>query len=118
MSSDHESDHESNVAEHRMRAGGLRLLRVSVLVLAFGLALNSAGVFYTFKLNDDRVEQINAERHRNVVAGCLRDSGQNARIIGFLEDVSTNPSTLADARRHFPVLSRSECERVARSAIE
>jgi hypothetical protein len=99
------------------RAGGLRTIRIALVLIAFGVMLNTVGVVVSFVLNADRVDQINDERLRNTQSSCERESGQNAAIMSFLRQRHASGDTLKDAEKFFPVRKPGECVRVARRQV-
>jgi hypothetical protein len=62
------------------RAGGLRFLRVIVLLMCFGIALNSAGVYVTWRLN-----------HKSVVSLCELRSDLERRVASSKQFLRDNP---------------------------
>jgi hypothetical protein len=84
-----------------------RVMSALALVLAAGSMFLSARLF----------AQVQQERERSVVAGCLRDSAQSAAIIQFLGDVGSRKETLALARVLFPVLTEEQCRARGRDSV-
>lgn len=102
----------------RPRADGLLILRRVLLANSLAIVVLTGLLVWVFILNGDRVDQINHERQRNTAAGCKLSSQQNQAIIGFLETGGARASTIALARKSFPVLSNDECEETARARVD
>lgn len=103
------------------RAAGLRLIRLALVAVAVGTVINTAGMvglfIYGSSRNADRVDQINAERTRNTVVVCERESGQNGAIMAFLRQRHARGEVLKDAEKFFPVRKPGECAQVARRQV-
>jgi hypothetical protein len=93
-----------------IRAGGLRLIRIVLVCLAFGVILNTAGVVTTFVLNGDRVDQINRERTRNIVRACEETNARNAAALAELDALLADRS--ADATPRQVARSRANTKRL------
>jgi hypothetical protein len=80
---------------------------------AFALLLASASILLSAWL----FTRVQNERSTSVVTACVRDSNQSRAIIAFLDELGSRPKTLDKAREFFPVLSREQCEKRARSLV-
>jgi hypothetical protein len=69
------------------RAGGLRTIRIVLVLVACGVCMNTAGVVTTFVLNSDRVDQINQERFTNVERNCLDVNARHDRAVRTVEGI-------------------------------
>jgi hypothetical protein len=64
----------------------------------------------------DNTRRIDAERRRNVVAGCRLARKQNRAIVTFLRDLDARPETIARARVLFPTDTDCVADAVRRVA--
>ncbi len=110
------------------RAGGLRLIRIVLVCLALGVALNTAGIVTTLFLNGDRVDQINAERVRNIVRSCEETNARNAAGIRELDVLlagrsdGASPAQVEHSRRNTrrlidAIVPVRDCAALARSQV-
>jgi hypothetical protein len=67
------------------RANGLRLIRIVLVCLCFGVIMNTAGIVTTFVFNADRVDQINQERAANILRTCEDVNARNAAAVRELD---------------------------------
>lgn len=67
------------------RAGGLRLIRLVLVAVAFGTMINTSGGVVLFLLNSDRVDQINEERARNARLSCEDVNARNTAALRELD---------------------------------
>lgn len=89
-----------------------------VALLAVAVAVSVAMSTLAFVASARRVDQINAERVRNTIAGCVQTSRQNQAILDFLIDLGAREQTVTAARRYFPTPTPDACRRQASARID
>ena len=114
------------------RAGGLRLIRIVLVLVAVGTVTNTSGMVALFLLNADRVDQINQERAENIRRACEDTNGRYAKTVRELdrllavrtrEMTSSERKAVMASRAATVVLiaslaPRRQCDRVVKEQVD
>ena len=89
-----------------------------IVILAVAVALSIAANVTAMISNQNRIDDIQAERLRNTITACRERSNQNEQIIAYLEALDARPASIVRAREFFPVLTDEQCVAQARERVE